>query len=48
VVLAFGEHAKRGPAHHAVVFGALFGVVGMSAADTQMAWLHAADRKSVV
>ncbi|MEA2750508.1 MAG: urease accessory protein [Myxococcales bacterium] len=40
-VLAIGEHAKRGPAHHAVVFGAVFGVVGMGAADTQMAWLHA-------
>ena len=40
-VLGIGQHAKLGPAHHAVVFGAVFGVVGMTVRDTQMAWLHA-------
>ncbi len=39
-VKALGEHAQRGPAHHAVVFGALFGTLGMSANDAQAAWLH--------
>ena len=39
-VLAIGAHARLGPAHHAVMFGAIFGVVGMSVSDTQMAWLH--------
>lgn len=39
-VLAIAEHAQRGPAHHAVVLGALFGSLGMTANDTQRAWLH--------
>jgi urease accessory protein len=43
-VLAIAEHAKRATAHHPVVFGALFGTLGMTPADTQQAWLHAALR----
>jgi urease accessory protein len=39
-VLAIGEHARLGPAHHAVMFGAILGVLGMNVRDTQMAWLH--------
>ena len=39
-VLRIAEHAKNGPAHHAPVFGAIFGTLGIGAADTQMAWLH--------
>lgn len=39
-VLVIAEHAARGPAHHAPVFGALFGTLGVGAADTQAAWLH--------
>lgn len=39
-VLAIGEHARNSPAHHAVVFGAVFGTLGMTPADTQRAWLH--------
>jgi urease accessory protein len=43
-VLAIGEHSRHAPAHHAVVFGALFGALGMTATDTQVAWLHGALR----
>ena len=43
-VLAIGEHTRCGPAHHAVVFGALFGTLGMTSNETQMAWLHGALR----
>ena len=43
-MLAIGEHARQGPAHHAVIFGAVFGVAGMTVAETQMAWLHASLR----
>lgn len=39
-VLRIADHAKGGPSHHAPVFGALFGTLGVAPADTQMAWLH--------
>lgn len=39
-VRAIGDHARSGSAHHPVVFGTLFGALGMSPRDTQMAWLH--------
>jgi urease accessory protein len=39
-VLRIGEHARSGPAHHAPIFGALFGALGMTTAETQVAWLH--------
>jgi urease accessory protein len=39
-VLRIGEHARRGAAHHAPVFGALFGALGMTTSETQVAWLH--------
>lgn len=43
-VLAIGRHARSATAHHAPVFGAVFGALGVSAADTQMAWMHGAVR----
>ncbi len=43
-MVAIAEHARSGPAHHAVIFGAVFGVVGISPEDTMMAWLHASLR----
>jgi len=40
-ILAIGEHARnRGPAHHAPIFGALFGTLAIGVRDTQVAWLH--------
>ena len=39
-VLAIADHVQNGPAHHAPVFGAIFGTLGMATADTQVAWLH--------
>ena len=39
-VLGIAEHVQSGPAHHAPVFGALFGTLGIAPADTQVAWLH--------
>jgi urease accessory protein len=39
-VLRIAAHVERGPAHHAPVFGALFGTLGIATADTQTAWLH--------
>jgi urease accessory protein len=39
-VLLIAEHTTSGPAHHAPVFGAVFGTLGIGAADTQAAWLH--------
>lgn len=38
------EHARRGPAHHAPVFGAVFGMLGMSVDETAMAYLHGSMR----
>jgi urease accessory protein len=37
-------HARRGPAHHAPIFGAVFGSLGMSVDDTATAYLHGAMR----
>jgi urease accessory protein len=37
-------HARRGPAHHAAIFGAVFGSLGMSVDDTRAAYLHGAMR----
>jgi urease accessory protein len=39
-VLGIAEHARTGPAHHAPVFGAIFGVLGLTVVDTRRAWLH--------
>jgi urease accessory protein len=36
--------AKRGPAHHAPVLGAVFGALGMGAIDAQRAFLHGTAR----
>ncbi len=51
---AFGEdarvrlvtaHAARGPAHQAPVFGALFGALGVSSGDAEVAFLHGTARQ---
>ena len=39
-ILRIAKHVQDGPAHHAPVFGAIFGTLGIAAADTQTAWLH--------
>jgi urease accessory protein len=39
-VLRIGAHARAGPAHHAPIFGAVFGALSIGAAETQRAWLH--------
>ena len=39
-ILRIAEHVKNGPAHHAAVFGAIFGTLGIAVADAQAAWLH--------
>jgi len=41
---AIAEHARRGPAHHAPIFGAVFGALGVGADDTASAYLHGAIR----
>ncbi|MBX3208781.1 MAG: urease accessory protein UreF [Labilithrix sp.] len=38
------EHARLGPAHHAPVFGAVFGALGVSQDDALAAYLHGAAR----
>ena len=38
------EHVARGPAHHAPVFGAIFGTLGLSSDDTLAAYLHGSAR----
>lgn len=38
------EHARRGPAHHAPVFGAVFGELGVGPEETSIAYLHGAVR----
>lgn len=40
-VQSIAEHARRGSAHHAPVFGALFGALGVRAEEAQIAFLHA-------
>lgn len=39
------EHAARGPAHQAPVFGALFGALGLAAGDAEVAFLHGTARQ---
>lgn len=39
-VRRLGDYAREGPAHHAPVFGAVFGTLGVSAVEAQAAWLH--------
>lgn len=34
------EHARRGPSHHAPMFGAVFGALGMSPLAARTAYLH--------
>ncbi len=41
---SIGRHSTRGPAHHAPVFGAVFGALGQDALDAQIAYLHATAR----
>ena len=43
-VRAIAEHCRTGPAHHAPVFGALFGALGLAADDATTAYLHGAAR----
>jgi urease accessory protein len=43
-VQRIGEHATRGPAHHAPIFGAVFGALGLSAEDAQAGYLHGTAR----
>jgi urease accessory protein len=38
------EHTRSGPAHHAPVFGAIFGVLGVGPDETLAAYLHGAAR----
>jgi len=38
------EHAKAGPAHHPVIFGALFGSLSVDRRSTLTAYLHGATR----
>lgn len=41
---AIAEHAQRGPAHHAPIFGAVFGTLGVGIDETLAAYLHGAAR----
>ena len=43
-VQRIGEHAARGPAHHAPVFGAVFGALGLAHEDAQTGYLHGTAR----
>jgi len=43
-IVPIGEHARRGPGHHAPVFGAIFGTLGLSVEETLTAYLHGAAR----
>ncbi len=43
-VPAIVEHARSGPAHHPIVFGALFGSLDIDARSTLAAYLHGATR----
>ena len=38
------EHARGGPAHHAPIFGAVFGALGVGGDETLEAYLHGATR----
>jgi urease accessory protein len=39
-----GEHARTVPAHHAPIFGAIFGTLGIAPRDALAAYLHGATR----
>jgi urease accessory protein len=41
---SIAEHAQRGPAHHAAIFGAVFGALGEAPRDAAVAFLHGAAR----
>lgn len=43
-VMPIAEHARAGPAHHAPVFGAIFGTLGIGVEDALTAYLHGAAR----
>lgn len=43
-VAAVAQHARRHPAHHAPVFGAIYGALGLSANEAQIAFLHGVTR----
>jgi urease accessory protein len=43
-VEGIAKHAQRGPAHHAPVYGALFGSLHLSADDAATAYLHGVAR----
>ncbi len=43
-VASVGAPARGGPAHHAPVFGAIFGTLGISAEDAVAAYLHGSAR----
>jgi len=43
-VQRIGAHGVRGPAHHAPVFGAVFGALGLAADDAQRGYLHGTAR----
>jgi len=44
MLVPIAEHARGGPGHHAPVFGAVFGTLGVGAEDTLAAYLHGAAR----
>lgn len=44
---AVAAHAQRGTSHQAPVFGALFGALGLSARDAQIAFLHGTARQTL-
>jgi urease accessory protein len=39
-ILRIGEYARSGPAHHAPIFGAIFGTLGVTSRDAEVAWVH--------
>ncbi|MBX3192105.1 MAG: urease accessory protein UreF [Labilithrix sp.] len=43
-VARVAAHARSGPAHHAPIFGALFGALGASPREAEIAYLHGAAR----
>jgi urease accessory protein len=44
VTAPIAEHARRGPAHHAPVFGAIFGTLGIPERETLAAFVHGTAR----
>jgi urease accessory protein len=41
---SIADHARRGPAHHAPIFGAVFGTLGVPLEETLAVYLHGAAR----